>query len=80
VRGWCLPQHSAQQHDAAEDYPERRPEAPPVRLWHAPVGSRRHQMTTKLAYGFRTYEHGEIALVHRLGKLPEPPWMTHRFT
>jgi transposase len=38
------------------------------------------RVTTKLAYGFRSYEHGEIALFHRLGKLPEPPWITHRFT
>jgi transposase len=38
------------------------------------------RVTTKLAYGFRSYEHGEIALFHRLGALPEPPWLTHRFT
>ena len=38
------------------------------------------RVTTKLAYGFRTYEHAEIALFHRLGKLPEPDWLTHRFT
>lgn len=38
------------------------------------------RVTTKLAYGFRSYEHGEIALFHRLGKLPEPDWLTHRFT
>jgi transposase len=38
------------------------------------------RVTTKLAYGFRTYEHAEIALFHRLGALPEPPWLTHRFT
>jgi len=37
------------------------------------------RVTTKMAYGFRTYEHGEIALFHRLGALPEPPWLTHRF-
>jgi transposase len=37
------------------------------------------RVTTKLAYGFRSYEHGEIALFHRLGALPEPPWLTHRF-
>lgn len=37
------------------------------------------RVTTKLAYGFRTYDHAEIALFHRLGKLPEPPWLTHRF-
>ena len=30
------------------------------------------------AYGFRTYEAVEIALYHRLGKLPEPA-LTHRF-
>jgi len=38
------------------------------------------RVTTKLAYGFRSYEHAEIALFHRLGKLPEPDWLTHRFT
>ncbi len=38
------------------------------------------RVTTKLAYGFRTYEHAEIALFHRLGALPEPPWLTHRFS
>lgn len=37
------------------------------------------RITTKLAYGFRSYDHAEIALFHRLGKLPEPPWLTHRF-
>ena len=38
------------------------------------------RVTTKLAYGFRSYEHGEIALFHRLGNLPEPDWLTHRFS
>lgn len=38
------------------------------------------RVTTKLAYGFRSYEHGEIALFHRLGSLPEPEWFTHRFS
>lgn len=38
------------------------------------------RVTTKLAYGFRSYDHAEIALFHRLGKLPEPPWITHRFS
>ena len=37
------------------------------------------RVTTRIAYGFRTYEHAEIALFHRLGDLPEPPWITHRF-
>lgn len=37
------------------------------------------RVTTRMAYGFRTYEHAEIALFHRLGDLPEPPWITHRF-
>lgn len=30
------------------------------------------------SYGFRTYEGAEVALYHRLGKLPEPE-LTHRF-
>ena len=37
------------------------------------------RMTTRKAYGFRTYEHAEIALHHALGGLPEPPWLAHRF-
>lgn len=37
------------------------------------------RVTTKMAYGFKSYEHAEIALFHRLGDLPEPPWITHRF-
>lgn len=37
------------------------------------------RITTRKAYGFRTYEHAEIALYHALGGLPEPPWLTHRF-
>ncbi len=36
------------------------------------------KVTTKKAYGFRTYRAAEIALYHALGKLPTPP-MTHRF-
>jgi transposase len=37
------------------------------------------RLTTKRAYGFRSYEHAEIALFHTLGNLPEPDWITHRF-
>lgn len=37
------------------------------------------RVTTRIAYGFRSYEHAEIALYHRLGKLPEPIWLTHKF-
>ncbi len=36
------------------------------------------KVTTRNAYGFRTYRGVEIALYHTLGKLPEPP-MAHRF-
>ena len=36
------------------------------------------KLTTKKAYGFRTYEAIEIALYHQLGKLPEPKF-THKF-
>jgi len=36
------------------------------------------KVTTRNAYGFRTYRGAEIALYHTLGKLPEPP-MAHRF-
>ena len=38
------------------------------------------RITTRKAYGFRTYEHAEIALYHALGGLPEPPWLAHRFS
>ena len=36
------------------------------------------KLTTRKAYGFRTYETIEIALYHTLGKLPEPTF-THEF-
>jgi len=36
------------------------------------------KLTTRKAYGFRTYRCTEIALYHALGKLPTPK-MTHRF-
>ena len=36
------------------------------------------RVTTKRAYGFRTFRALEVALYHTLGKLPEPP-PTHRF-
>ncbi len=36
------------------------------------------KVTTKMAYGFRTYKVLEIALYHTLGDLPEPKF-THRF-
>lgn len=37
------------------------------------------RVTTKRAYGFRSYEHAEIALFHSLGNLPEPEFFTHKF-
>jgi transposase len=37
------------------------------------------RVTTRKAYGFRTYEHAEIALYHALGDLPEPDWLAHKF-
>ncbi len=36
------------------------------------------KVTTKMAYGFRTFRTLEIALYHTLGKLPQPEF-THRF-
>jgi len=36
------------------------------------------KLSMRKAYGFRTYEGVEVALYHRLGKLPEPEF-THRF-
>jgi transposase len=36
------------------------------------------RLTTKRAYGFRTYGAAEMALYHTLGELPEPEF-THRF-
>lgn len=38
------------------------------------------RITTRKAYGFRTYEHAEIALYHSLGNLPEPERLAHKFT
>jgi transposase len=37
------------------------------------------RVTTRMAYGFRTYKHAEIALFHRLGELPVSSWPAHRF-
>ena len=36
------------------------------------------KLTTRKAYGFRSFRTAEIALYHTLGKLPEPKF-THRF-
>jgi transposase len=36
------------------------------------------KLTTRKAFGYRTFEAMEVALFHTLGDLPEPP-MTHRF-
>jgi len=38
------------------------------------------KLSSKMAYGFRTEKHAQIALFHRLGNLPEPQWLTHRFS
>ena len=37
------------------------------------------KLTMRKSYGFRTFKAIEIALYHSLGKLPEPPLITHRF-
>ena len=37
------------------------------------------KLTMRKSYGFRTFKAIEIALYHNLGKLPEPPLLTHRF-
>jgi len=36
------------------------------------------KLTTRKAFGFRTFKAAEVALFHTLGDLPEPE-MTHRF-
>ena len=36
------------------------------------------KVTTRKAYGFRSFRKAEVALYHALGKLPEPE-STHRF-
>jgi transposase len=36
------------------------------------------KLTTRQAYGFRTFKAAEIALYHTLGRLPEPTF-THEF-
>ena len=38
----------------------------------------RAKLTTRKAFGFRTFEAVQVALYHTLGSLPEPEW-THRF-
>jgi transposase len=38
----------------------------------------RLKLTTRKAYGFRTFRAAEVALYHTLGSLPEPEW-THKF-
>lgn len=38
----------------------------------------RAKLTTRKAYGFRTFEAAQVALSHTLGALPEPE-TTHRF-
>ena len=37
------------------------------------------KLTMRKSYGFRTFKAIEIALYHNLGRLPEPPLITHRF-
>jgi transposase len=37
------------------------------------------RVVTRRAYGYRVARVAEIALFHAMGKLPEPPWVTHRF-
>lgn len=37
------------------------------------------RVTTKRAYGFRSYAHAEVALFHSLGNLPEPDFFAHKF-
>ena len=37
------------------------------------------KLTMRKSYGFKTFKAIEIALYHSLGKLPEPPLITHRF-
>ena len=38
------------------------------------------RVVTRRSYGFRNRRVQEIALFHALGKLPEPAWVTHRFS
>ena len=38
------------------------------------------RVTTRMADDFRGYDLAETALYRRLGYLPEPDWLTHRFT
>jgi hypothetical protein len=56
------------------------PRSGPVRGWRH-RGIQQHG-SNYYAEGlrFQTYEHAEIALYHGLGNLPEPDWLTHKFT
>jgi hypothetical protein len=38
------------------------------------------RVTTRIEYGFRSYDHADVALYHRLGNLPEPEYLAHTFT
>jgi transposase len=38
------------------------------------------RVTTRMAYGFGSYDHAAVALYHRLGNLLEHEYLTHKFT
>jgi hypothetical protein len=50
----------------------------PLRILRAAAQSTKAKLTTRKAFGFRTYHALEVALYHTLGALPEPQF-THRF-
>ena len=82
-------------HDAIEDRADeaRRPHVwghrPLILNWFRAKGqlssgvvegfNAKAKLTTRKAYGFRTYHGLEVALYHTLGALPEPKF-THRFS
>ena len=56
-----------------------------ILLGHDPIScgtvegfNNKAKLTTRRAFGFRTFEAAEIALYHSLGALPQPEF-THKF-
>jgi hypothetical protein len=55
----------------------------PPRLRPQGLGTRRLRPAARLNYdtkadGFRKHEPADVALIHTLGALPEPDWLTQR--
>jgi transposase len=86
---WCTPcaavPPQAHQEVRTLAAPPSRPDPQLVRRQEGNLGRRRRglnanaKLALRKARGFRTFEVLETALYHELGRLPEPPEITHRF-